>query len=162
MGLTDLDFVAKEWPMITGAPHLFFGGIFVIAVFEGMALWLLFSWVYRRHIDGMKAQFAGQNAGLIGRIEVYEDRLKCAAEKVELANRAKAEVETQFNDLRAEISATAENGTLAERVANVEAAIGKLSAANTAIGVAVGISEAIGIGDKLEGDVIRADKGRPK
>jgi hypothetical protein len=28
----DLDFLAKEWPVITGAPHLVFGGIIAIIV----------------------------------------------------------------------------------------------------------------------------------
>jgi hypothetical protein len=75
--------------------------------------------------------------------------LKGAAEKVELANLAKAEVERQFKDLKTDISAG--NGTLADRVAKMEGAIEKLSTANKAVGV----SEAVGFGDKLEAILIK-------
>jgi hypothetical protein len=42
MGTADLDFWSKEWPVITGAPHLFFGGILIIIVPAIVVIWFLF------------------------------------------------------------------------------------------------------------------------
>jgi hypothetical protein len=68
------------------------------------------------------------------RIAVFEDRLKFAAEKVESANKAKDEVEKQFQDYRTEVAAKAENGTLAAAAARVEAAMDRLGNALSAGG----------------------------
>jgi len=71
-------------------------------------------------------------------IKIFEDRLKLAADKVELADRAKNEVETQFRAYKDEIATGGGKDALIERVANVEAAIEKLSAANNAVRSAIG------------------------
>jgi hypothetical protein len=138
MGTADLDFLAKEWPVITGAPHLVFGGIITIIAFTGLIMWFLFSWSYRRQIDGLKAQSEGTVAGLNGRIAVFEDRLKGAAEAVGIANQARAEVERQFKTYKEEVAANAEKAALAVTEAKVDAAIDKLAAANSAVGSAIG------------------------
>jgi hypothetical protein len=145
MGLADFDFLAKEWPVIRGAPSLVIGGIITIIAITVSIMWFLFSWSYRRQIDGLNAQFAGLRegfegviAGLNGRIAVFEDRLKCAAEKVELANQARAEVERQFKTYKEELATNAEKAALAVTEAKVDAAIDELAAANSAIGSAIG------------------------
>jgi hypothetical protein len=135
MGVADLDFLAKEWPVITGAPYLFVGAIIATIISAVPITWFIVSWGYRRQIA------------------VFEDRLKLAAEKVELADRAKGDVEKQFHAYREAVAAGAGYDALAERVANVETAIEKLSAANnavrSAIGIAIGASIATGISDSL-------------
>jgi hypothetical protein len=42
-----LDFLAKEWPVIMGAPYHFFGGIITITVLTVVIIWFLFNWAYR-------------------------------------------------------------------------------------------------------------------
>lgn len=67
-------------------------------------------------------------------ITIFKDRLTLAAEKLELADRAKNEVEKQFHAYK---EPGGGNDAVAERVANIEAAIEKLSAANRAISSAI-------------------------
>jgi hypothetical protein len=128
----DLDFLAKEWPVITGAPHLVFEGIIAITVLVGSVTWFFVNWSYRH------------------RIAVFEDRLKLADEKTAWANNVKDEsvkafkALNEFNELKAVIAANARADTLKARVDYVETAVIKLEAANNAfrsvIGIATGAS----------------------
>jgi hypothetical protein len=140
----DFDFWEKELPVINGAPHLFWGGIIATIVLTVPIIWFVINWGYRRQIA-------------------------TAAEKLELADRAKGEVERQFNAYKEEASAGADYGVLVERMAKVEAAIGELSTANnavrSAIGISVGTSTATGISDSFANTLAlqaEADKEQPK
>jgi len=151
MGTADLSFWEKELPVITGAPHLFWGGILVITVSLGLLIWFLFNWGYRRQLAGLKKESEGIIAGLNGRIAVFEDRLKCAAEKVELANQARSEVERQFKTYKEELATNAEKAALAVTEAKVDAAIDELAAASNAVSsVIASISTASSMRVQLE------------
>jgi hypothetical protein len=81
--------------VITGAPHLVFGGLIAIIVLVSSVTWFFVNWSYRR------------------RIAVFEDRLKLADEKIAWANNVRDEsikafkALNEFNELKAEIAANA-------------------------------------------------------
>jgi hypothetical protein len=122
MGFADLDFWAKEWPVIAGAQHLFIGAIIATIVLMVPIIWFVINWGYRRQIA------------------VSEERLKLAAEKVELSDRAKDEVEKQFHAYKDEVAAGAAYDVLVERMAKLEAAIEELSIANNAVSSAITVA----------------------
>jgi hypothetical protein len=66
-------------------------------------------------------------------IKIFERQLKLAADKVDLADRAKDEVERQFRAYKEEVASKVGNGALSARVTNVEAALAELSAASNAV-----------------------------
>jgi F0F1-type ATP synthase membrane subunit b/b' len=68
-----------------------------LIVFTGLVGW----WLKERTIAGLK-----------GRISVFEDRLKLAAEQAESAREAKDEVATEFETYKAEVAARVENAAL--------------------------------------------------
>jgi hypothetical protein len=144
MGSATLDFLAKEWPVIKDAPHLFIGGIIATIVLTVPIIWFVVNWGYRR-----------QRA-------VSEERLKLAAEKVESADRAKDEVGKQFHAYKEEVAAGAGYEALVGRIAKVEAAIENLSIANnavrSAIGIATGASAAAASSMRVQLEAIEADK----
>src|SRR5262245_47209170 len=59
--------------------------------------------------------------GLNGRIEIFGDRLTLAAQKVEAANQAKAEIERQFQVYKSDVAANKEHSALAATAAKVDA-----------------------------------------
>jgi hypothetical protein len=137
MGTADIGFWEKELPVIIGAPHLFWGGILAITVSLGLLIWFLFNWGYRRELAGLKKESEGIIAGLNGRIEVFEERLKCASEKLDLANQARAEIERQFKTYKEEVATNVGKAALAVTEAKVDAAIDELAAANNAVSSAI-------------------------
>jgi len=70
-------------------------------------------------------------------IKIFEGRLKLATEKVDLADRAKNEVEKQFRAYKEEVASGGGNDALAARVATVEAAFAELAAASNAVRTAL-------------------------
>jgi hypothetical protein len=74
---------------------------------------------------------------LEGRIAVFEDRLKFAAEKVVSANEARDDVIGQFQAYKADVAANAGNSVLAATAAKLEAALDKLATANNAVSSAI-------------------------
>jgi hypothetical protein len=124
MEIPNLDFWAKEWPLIRDAPHLFFGGILAV----GLIIWLFVRWVHKEHFDGLREQ-----------INAREARLQLAAEKVAWANQAKDEVEGQFQTYKAQVAANSGYASLAATAAKIDAALDKLSAANKAVSNAIGL-----------------------
>jgi hypothetical protein len=98
-----------------------------IAIAAGLIGWWL---------RGIKSD--GAIAGLKAQINVYEDRLKFAAEKVATANEARDDVLRQFQAYRADVEANAGHITLAATAAKLEAALDKLGAANNAVSSAIG------------------------
>jgi hypothetical protein len=106
----------QQWEAFMNAPYIIITPSLIIAV----ATWWIRGW----------------------QVRVYKERLQLASERTAFANEAKDDVIRQFNDLKAE-AAKAGNGALAARVANVEAAIEKLSVANNAVRSAIGITNNI-------------------
>ena len=89
-----------------------------LIVFTGLVGW----WLKERTIAGLK-----------GRISVFEDRLKLAAEQAESAREAKDEVATEFETYKAEVAARVENAALGASAARVEGAILRFAAANNGV-----------------------------
>jgi hypothetical protein len=113
----------QQWATLMSAPYIMFP---IIAI----AVWV--SWWLR----GTTSK--GEIAGLNGRVTVFEDRLRLAAEKAESADRAKNEVEKQFQAYKAEVG----NGAPAATTAKVEAAIDKLATAINAVSDALAVPDA--------------------
>jgi hypothetical protein len=122
MDVLNPDIWKQQWSAFVSAPY-------IIAPLIAGAVWL--GWWLR----GIKSE--GKIGGLNERIAGFEDQLKFATEKASSANQAKDEVIRQFNDLKEEVVATAENVALTARVAKIEAAIEKLSTANNAVSSAI-------------------------
>ena len=77
--------------------------------------------------------------------------MKGAAEKVELANQARSEVERQFKTYKEELATNAEKAALAVTEAKVDAAIDELAAASNAVSsVIASISTASSMRVQLE------------
>ena len=58
--MLNFDFWDREWPVITGAPHIVAGGLFLLVV----AIFLLVRWAYSREIAGLKAESGALNERL--------------------------------------------------------------------------------------------------
>jgi hypothetical protein len=97
-----------------------------LIVFTGLVGW----WLKERTIAGLK-----------GRISVFEDRLKLAAEQAESAREAKDEVATEFETYKAEVAAGVENAALGASAARVEGAILRFAAANNGLSYILGATE---------------------
>jgi hypothetical protein len=79
--MLNFDFWDKEWPVITGAPHIVLGGLFILIV----AIFLLVRWPYSREIAGLKAESAAlnerlrlahdQQAGLTNQVDTLTSQL---------------------------------------------------------------------------------------
>ena len=56
--MLNFDFWDKEWPVITGGPHIVLGGLTILVA----AIFLLVRWFYSREIAGLKAANAATKA----------------------------------------------------------------------------------------------------
>jgi hypothetical protein len=105
----------------------------------GAAVWWFRGTMFGREITSLKGEMAGKVAGLEGQISVLNERLKLAADKVAIADRATDELEKQVQTLRVELAALtakAENASLAKveaQLQKVEIATGNLATANNAV-----------------------------
>src|ERR1700730_6600059 len=93
MGMPDLDFWAKEWPVIRDAPHLVLGGIIIMIAITGSIIWLIINWGYRQ-------------------------RLKLAYEREAFADKVRNDIARQFNDFKGAAAAGVGIDALIARVAN--------------------------------------------
>jgi hypothetical protein len=98
----------QQWEAVMKAPYI----IFPLLILVAAAVWWLRGTILQGQIDILKAENASQNT-------IFESRWQLAAEKIELANQAKAEVERQLNSLKV---SSAGNDILAARVARLEQA----------------------------------------
>ncbi len=132
----------NQWEAFMKAPYI----IFPLIISVMAAVWWLRGAILQGQIDVLVRENASQNA-------IFENRRQLAAEKVELANQAKSEVERQLNDLKA---SSVGNDALVTMVSRLEQAIEKVSAANNAVvkaavGAADGRATVSGVGAvKLE------------
>jgi hypothetical protein len=121
MGTADLDFLAKEWPVITGAPHLFWGGIITTIVFAVPLTWFVVNWSYKQ-------------------------RLKLADEREAFADKVKNDIASQFKDFKEAVAAGAGIDAITARVEKLEASHNELTAANDAVRSAMGVSVGRAVG----------------
>jgi hypothetical protein len=146
-----LDFIKNvlEGWQVTVSASVIIAAIIIIA----LAIWSAMRWRYGGIIEKKDASIA-----------VFQDRLNLAAEKVELADRAKDNVEKQFHAYKEEAAAGAGSGVLAERMAKVEAAIKKLSTANNAVRSVIEIGARVSAGSNMraEAKATAAGEERPK
>src|ERR1700730_13697762 len=115
------DFLEKEWPVIAGAPHLFWGGIIATILLTVPTTWFIVNWGYRQ-------------------------RLKLADERVKWANDVRDDIIRQFKDFKEDVGAGAGVVALTARIEQLETSFNKLTAADnevrSAMGIAVGASPA--------------------
>jgi|SRR5271165_5506325 len=116
----------RQWEVLMSAPYI----IVPIAIASGLVGWWL---------QGIKSD--AEIAGYKGTISVYEARLKLAAEQTEVADKAKAEAESNQRLLKAEIASSASKEELAALAAKVDIAIEKFAVANNAVRSAVGVAD---------------------
>ena len=113
------DFLEKEWPVIAGAPHLFWGGIIATILLTVPTTWFIVNWGYRQ-------------------------RLKLADERVKWANDVRDDIIRQFKDFKEDVGAGAGVVALTARIEQLETSFNKLTAADnevrSAMGIAVGAS----------------------
>jgi|ERR1700730_4542152 hypothetical protein len=115
MGMPDLDFWAKEWPVIRDAPHLVLGGIIIIIAITGSIIWLIINWGYRQ-------------------------RLKLAYEREAFADKVRDDIARQFNDFKGAAAAGVGIDALIARVAKLEASHNELTTADKAVSSAIGLT----------------------
>jgi hypothetical protein len=159
------DFLAKEWPVISGAPYHFFGGIITITVLTVAIIWFLFNWVYRH-------RFAAKDDQLAAR----EERLTQAKEKQQDAEQKSKDLQSVIEKLTAQLDAKASIEEITITASSAKTKVGELMIANnavrSAIGIAIGASSATGITDmsfqntplvlREEAERIKAEKERLK
>jgi len=125
MDVSNPDTWKQQWTAFTSAPHI----VAPLIVFAGVVFAGLVGW------------WLGRTAGLNGRISVFEDRLKLAAEQAESAREAKDAVAKEFETYKAEVAAKAENAALGASAARVEGAIVRFAAANNSLSETLGVTE---------------------
>jgi hypothetical protein len=144
----------RQWEAFMSAPYI----IFPIAFAAGLVGW----WLKGIKSDGRIAGYEGTIVSLKAANDVYEARLKFAADQTEVANKAKEEAESNQRLLKAEIAASASKEELTALAAKVDIAIEKFAVANNAVKSAVGVvggqANVVGVGRA----VTKADKERPK
>lgn len=147
MDMSNPDTWKQQWTAFTGAPYI----VAPLIVFAALVGW----WLRGIAIAGLK-----------GRISVFEDRLKLAAEQAESARQAKDEVATEFETYEAEVAAKTENAALGASAARVEGAIVKFAAANNSLSAILAVTEEADSGQFRGNGRQRRDKGellaRPK
>jgi hypothetical protein len=125
MYLSNPDTWNQQWTAFASAPYIVAPLIVApLMVLGGLVGWLL-----------------GRIADLKGRISVFEDRLKLAAEQAESAREAKDEVAKEFQTYKAEVAANAENAALGASATRVEGAIVRFAAANNTLSGILGVAE---------------------
>jgi uncharacterized protein involved in exopolysaccharide biosynthesis len=109
------DLLAREWPLITGAPVLAIGGGVLLAGAAFIAAWKL-----KGSIDD-------------GELRAYRAQLQLAKDREADAKEKRDDYEKQVADLKAKAAAGASKEELAEISARVDAAFAEFQAANNAV-----------------------------
>jgi hypothetical protein len=137
MDVSNPDTWKQQWTAFTSARYI----VAPLIVFAGLVGW----WLKGITIAGLK-----------GRISVFEDRLKLAANQAESARQGKDEVATEFETYRAEVAAKAENAALGASAARVEGAIVRFAAANNSL------SEILGVTKEADSGQVKRGNGRQR
>jgi hypothetical protein len=149
MEMLNPDIWKQQWAVFVSAPYII--GAFIAGA--GLIGWWLRGIKSESRIDGLEARLALADARVAWANEVKDESIKAI------------EAIRQFENLKAGIVAN-EGSTLAEIKAKVDAALEKLLVANhtarSAIATAaeVGVSDTVGIGESLQGEVTREDMER--
>jgi ABC-type Na+ efflux pump permease subunit len=114
MDVTNPEMWKQEWTAFTSAPFIMLAGIMVV----GVAAWWLSGKMSEAQVAGLKAE-----------ISAWDQRLKLAADLVAASDRAKDELEKQFQAYKEEVSIEGRNASSAK----VDAAIVGVGKSNTEI-----------------------------
>jgi hypothetical protein len=109
-----------------------------IAIVAGWVGWWVRGLKSERKIDGLE-----------GRISVFEDRLKLAAEKAVSATEARDDVLRQFQAYKAEVAANAGTRMPIALMAKLETALEKLVAADNAVSSVIGVAARVSAGSSM-------------
>lgn len=112
------DELAKEWPVIRGAPL----AVFMLAGAMIIVIWYLINWAYRARVDGLKEQ----NKALVDHRELAEARGKFTDEQLKAAK-------SQSESFQAQLAAATPNKALLDSAANVTATISSSLTANAEV-----------------------------
>jgi hypothetical protein len=115
----NFDFWDKEWPVITGAPHIVIGGALALIAI----VFLIVRWGYSREVAGQKAQIATLN-----------ERLHLASDEQVAVTRQVTMLTSQVSKLEQQIERKEGLTALANTTAQVHGTIGDLSLANSSLG----------------------------
>jgi hypothetical protein len=152
MAFDNLDFWEKEWLVIDGAPHLFFGGVTALIVPLGLLIWFLVSWAYRH-------RFAAKDDQLAAR----DERLTHAKENQQDAERKSKDLQLEIEKLEAQLKARASIEDIAVTVSSAKTKADELAAANNAIGSAIGAARVSTVSSmRAELKATMPDEERPK
>src|ERR1700730_15394481 len=89
------DFLEEEWPLIAGAPHLFWGGMITAILLSAPTTWFVVNWGYRQ-------------------------RLKLADERETFANKVRDDIARQFKEFKEAVGDGAGNDALIPTALNLD------------------------------------------
>jgi hypothetical protein len=152
MGTAALDFLAKEWPVITGAPYHFFGGILTITALAVVIIWFLFNWAYGHRSTAKDDQLAAK-----------EERLAQAKEKQQDAEQKSKDLQSVIEKLTVQLKTGASIEDVTVTASSAKTKVGELMIASNAVGSAIGGARVSAISSmRVEAKAIAADEERPK
>lgn len=112
MDITNPEMWKQEWTAFSSAPYIILPFI--------VAGWLAAWWFRGRTSEGETAGLKEQIAGLKEQIATWDQRLKLATESVAAADRARDELDKQFQAYKAEVAAKGSNASPAKFAAAFE------------------------------------------
>jgi Tfp pilus assembly protein PilO len=113
------DWWDKEWPVITGAPHIVFAGVVVIIG----VVFMIVRWGYSREIASKAAEISTLNA-----------HLRLAKDEQTAITNTVAQLTQQLSDLSKQIETHTPLSQLAVTTARVSNTVHELTAANLVLG----------------------------
>lgn len=118
-----------QWGVFMTAPYVLLP-LMVLALLIG---WWIGNKLASARVEGLN----GTVDNLKANIAVLEARLELAADREKDVQRARAELEKQVQELKAQVGAGAPNEKIRAITARVDAAIGEFTTANTALSTAI-------------------------
>jgi hypothetical protein len=101
--MLNFDFWDKEWPLVTGAPHILFWAVVIVILVILLAI-VIVRWGYSREIAGLKAE----NAALRERLSLAHDAHAMVAQQVDTLTKQAGQLSHQIaqNDTIAHLAYT--------------------------------------------------------
>ena len=122
MEMPNLDFLAKEWPVIRDAPHLFFGMVIAIIIPSIFLMWGIFNWAYKLRLATKDAQ-----------LEEREERVTRAKEHQQYTEQKNKDLKFELEKLDAQLKAKANIEDIAVTVSSAKTKAAQLGAAAAGI-----------------------------
>jgi hypothetical protein len=119
MGPSNIETWKQQWAVFWSAPYI----ILPLLVIVGSGVWWFRGWMSLERLAGLKEQVAAVKE----QVAAVEQQLKLAAAASGASERAKDELDKQFQAYKAEVASTGRNASPAK----VEAAIVKVASGNT-------------------------------